>query len=157
MTAAPALLWFRQDLRLSDHAALQAALRYGRQPGGAARWWLHHSLTMLAGALTDRGAPLVLRRGSALEQIPRLAREIGAAEVHTGGGPEKFHTDGAYVRRFVPELTRLGDRHLHAPWAAPAPELAAAGITLGSDDSHRILNLPAGRDRARAAYRALPA
>ena len=30
MTEAPALLWFRWDLRLSDHAALQAAMQGGR-------------------------------------------------------------------------------------------------------------------------------
>ncbi len=106
MTDAPALLWFRQDLRLSDHAALHAALRHGRRvlpvfvlddaaagawaPGGAARWWLHHSLAALTDRLKQLGAPLVLRRGSALEQIPLLAKEIGAAEVHTGGGPEPW-------------------------------------------------------------------
>ena len=67
MTEAPALLWFRWDLRLSDHAALQAAMQGGRPvlpvfilddeaagawaPGDASRWWLHHSLTALAGQL----------------------------------------------------------------------------------------------------------
>jgi deoxyribodipyrimidine photo-lyase len=106
LTAAPALLWFRQDLRLSDHAALHAALRDGRKvlpvfvlddaaagawaPGGAARWWLHHSLSALSASLAALGAKLVLRRGSALEQIPLLAKQIGAADVHTGGGPEPW-------------------------------------------------------------------
>ena len=140
MTDAPALLWFRQDLRLSDHAALHAALRGGRRVlpvfvledagawklGGASRWWLHHSLTALAASLAALGAPLVLRRGSALEEIPRLAREVGAGEVHTGGGPEPaaraldrevaaaLQADGVTLHRhrtrmmFNPETIRTG-------------------------------------------------
>ena len=161
MTDAPALLWFRQDLRLSDHAALQAALRHGRRilpvfildedaagawaPGGAGRWWLHHSLTMLAGALTERGAPLVLRRGSALEQIPRLAREIGAAEVHTGGAAEPWaqaldllveealKADGVSLHRhrtgmlFNPEAIRNGSGGAYGVYTPFANACRAAG------------------------------
>lgn len=32
---------------------------------------------------------------------------------------EKFDPDGAYVRRFVPELADMPDKYLHKPWAAP--------------------------------------
>ena len=38
---------------------------------------------------------------------------------------QKFDPDGAYVRRFVPELAALPDRWLHAPWAAPAARAGA--------------------------------
>jgi deoxyribodipyrimidine photo-lyase len=95
---SPALLWFRQDLRLADNAALQAAA--GRPllpvfvlddeaarrwaPGGAARWWLHHSLAALGRDLAERGAPLLLARGRAEIIIPALAAAIGAPEVMAG-------------------------------------------------------------------------
>ena len=49
---------------------------------------------------------------------------------------ERFDPDGAYVRRWVPELTRVPTRWLHAPWTAPALELAAAGIRLGKAGSY---------------------
>jgi deoxyribodipyrimidine photo-lyase len=69
----------------------------------------------------------------------------------------KFDADGAYVRRWVPELARLPDRHLHAPWDAPAEVLAAAGVRLGTDYPHPIVALGAGRDRALAAFKAMRA
>jgi deoxyribodipyrimidine photo-lyase len=97
-TGAPVLLWFRQDLRLTDNPALAAALASGRPvipvyvldhetpgawaPGGAARWWLHHGLAALAASLAERGSRLVLRRGRAEAAILRLVEETGAAAVH---------------------------------------------------------------------------
>ena len=67
------ILWFRQDLRLSDNAALVAAAGEGpivvvyvfdeQAVGAAQHWWLHHSLTALADALGEYDVPLVLRRG----------------------------------------------------------------------------------------------
>jgi len=40
---------------------------------------------------------------------------------------EKFDPDGAYVRRWCPELAGLPDRWLHRPWEAPAASLRQAG------------------------------
>jgi deoxyribodipyrimidine photo-lyase len=100
------LLWFRHDLRLADHAALHAAVASGSKvlpvfvlddtaaegwaPGGASRWWLHHSLVALGKSLASRGAPFVLRRGSALEEIPRVAKSVGATAVHVGAAVEPW-------------------------------------------------------------------
>jgi deoxyribodipyrimidine photo-lyase len=95
---APALLWFRQDLRLADNPALTAvaprpilavyvlddAAAGPWAHGGAQRWWLHHSLAALARSLADRGLTLHLVRGDARDIIPRLAQAIGAGEVHAG-------------------------------------------------------------------------
>jgi len=91
------LLWFRQDLRLSDQAALAAAAAEGpvvpvyilddeaaRQwaMGGASRWWLHHSLKQLDESLRAKGSRLILRRGRSAEVLAQLASETGAGRVH---------------------------------------------------------------------------
>jgi deoxyribodipyrimidine photo-lyase len=96
--ASPRIVWFRDDLRLSDHPALHAASSTGapaiclyvldetgnpqlRPPGGAARWWLAQSLRALQAGLTSLGSRLVLRQGPAPKVIAALARETGAAAV----------------------------------------------------------------------------
>jgi deoxyribodipyrimidine photo-lyase len=66
---------------------------------------------------------------------------------------KKFDIDGAYVRRYVPELARLPERFIHAPWEAPDDVLTQAGIRIGVDYPAPIVDLAAGRDRALDAYR----
>lgn len=93
----PVILWFRRDLRLSDQAALAAAAGEGavipvfvldddapgdHAIGGAARWWLHHSLLSLDSDLRAQGSRLILRRGNAIEEIAKLAKDVGARRVH---------------------------------------------------------------------------
>lgn len=46
---------------------------------------------------------------------------------------EKFDPEGKFIRRYLPQLVRLPDKFIHAPWLAPAAILQAAGVTLGSD------------------------
>ena len=83
----PAIVWFRDDLRLSDNPALTEAAAGGAplialyvldeaamgdwRPGAAARWWLHHSLSSLAADLAALGVPFILRRGSAEIALPQ--------------------------------------------------------------------------------------
>ncbi|MDP2130491.1 MAG: deoxyribodipyrimidine photo-lyase [Erythrobacter sp.] len=91
------LVWLRRDLRLADNPALYHAAKAGpvvcvyvldddapkhHAYGGASRWWLHHSLASLARSLEARGSKLILRRGDAVEELAKLAEEIGAATIH---------------------------------------------------------------------------
>jgi len=59
---------------------------------------------------------------------------------------EKFDPDGAYVRKFVPELKNLPQKFLHKPWEAPQPP---------SNYPRPIVDLARARDRALEAFRAL--
>ena len=65
---------------------------------------------------------------------------------------EKFDPGGAYVRRWIPELARLSDAHVHQPWRAAPLDLAAAGVELGRDYPRPIIDHKIGRERALAAY-----
>jgi deoxyribodipyrimidine photo-lyase len=65
---------------------------------------------------------------------------------------EKFDPDGAYVRRWVPELAELGSRDIHAPWQAPSAALAEAGVTLGKTYPKPIVDHAFARARALKAF-----
>ena len=64
----------------------------------------------------------------------------------------KFDPDGAYVRRWVPELGRLEAPHVRAPWQARPEALARAGVVLGKTYPDPIVDHAAARARALAAF-----
>lgn len=135
--SSPSIVWFRDDLRLADNPALRAALDRdepviglyvldeespGIRPlGGAARWWLHHSLASLAGRLAERGGTLVLRRGPAGRVVRETVTDAAASAVFWNrryGGPERevdaalkagLREDGVEVGSFAASV-------LFEPW-----------------------------------------
>lgn len=64
----------------------------------------------------------------------------------------KFDPDGAYVRRWCPELARLPDAHLHAPFEASQDALREAGVALGVDYPKPIVDHTEARKAALAGY-----
>ncbi|PRB65268.1 deoxyribodipyrimidine photo-lyase [Microbacterium sp. MYb45] len=134
---SPSLVWFRDDLRLADNPALRAAIDRGepvialyvldeespgiRPLGGAARWWLHHSLASLDARLRERGGALVRRRGPAARVVRETVADVGAGAVFWNrryGGAEReidsslksaLRAEGLEVASFAASL-------LHEPW-----------------------------------------
>ncbi|MCY2964342.1 MAG: deoxyribodipyrimidine photo-lyase [Planctomycetota bacterium] len=94
------LLWFRNDLRLTDQPALAAAVARGGPVvpvyivsddgegdwplGSATKWWLHRSLKSLDAQLQEIGSRLILRRGSTQTELDSLIAETAATGVVWG-------------------------------------------------------------------------
>jgi deoxyribodipyrimidine photo-lyase len=66
---------------------------------------------------------------------------------------EKFDPEAGYVRRWVPELSRVPDRHIHAPWTMPAEVQRLAGTVIGRDYPAPIVDHALARERTLAAYK----
>jgi deoxyribodipyrimidine photo-lyase len=118
-----AVLWFRRDLRLSDHPALLAAFRSGTEvlpvfvldprllaTDRPRTRRLLASVRALGESLDGR---LVIRSGDAVDVIPALAREVGAATVH--------------VTRETTPYGRRRDRAVEAALARDGRRLVATG------------------------------
>ena len=132
MTAS--LLWFRDDLRLADNPALISALAHGptlclyildeggdRRPlGGAASWWLSHSLAALSADIETRGGELILMRGDPATLVPAIVEAAGIDHV-------------AWNRRYEAATIAL-DKGLKET-------LGAAGVTVESFNA-ALLNEP---------------
>ena len=84
------ILWSRDDLRLTDHPALDAAARCSSVApvfvlddvfsavGGAAKWWLHHALASLSHDIAAAGGKWCLSHGDAATVLADLARVFAA-------------------------------------------------------------------------------
>jgi deoxyribodipyrimidine photo-lyase len=70
---------------------------------------------------------------------------------------EKFDPDGAYVRRWLPELARLGNRWIHQPWNMPEAERRSAGLELGVTYPAPIVDHSRARVEALRAFETLRA
>ena len=131
--SGPIIVWFRVDLRLSDNAALHHAVRTGRpviclyvleegtpdlrEPGGAKKWWLHHSLAALDASLRERGSRLLFRRGDVRGAIEEIAAETEADAV-------------VWNRRFGAGETRTDE--------AITASLSERGISVAAFDGHLL-------------------
>ena len=66
---------------------------------------------------------------------------------------QRFDPAGDYVRRWIPELSKLPDAYIHCPWEADEKILQHAGISLGKNYPNPIVNHSAARDAALQAYK----
>jgi len=67
---------------------------------------------------------------------------------------KKFDPDGAYLRRWIPELGAVPDRFVHEPWRMDDAQQRAARCVIGVDYPAPIVDHAVEREIALARYRA---
>ncbi len=134
MSDAPAIVWFRQDLRLADNPALTAALASKRplillyilddetpgqwRMGGASRWWLHRSLVALSRDVASKGGALTLRRGVAEGILAALVETSGASAIYWNRcyEPYAIARDKRLKETLRIEVKSFNGALMHEPW-----------------------------------------
>ena len=140
----------------------------------ASTGWMHNRVRMITASFLVKDLLIDWRRGERhfryLLADGDVPQNVGNWQWVAGTGPDaapyfrvfnpilqsrKFDPEGAYLRRWVPELAGLDDTSIHEPWTVGPLELAAAGITLGREYPEPIVDhRSAASDRAVDAYKA---
>ena len=133
--------WMHNRVRMIVASFLIKDLRISWRDGGAWFWD-----TLVDADLANNSASWQWVAGSGADAAPyfRIFNPV------TQG--QKFDPYGAYVRRWVPEIAKLPEGFIHAPWEADAATLNAAGIRLGETYPRPIVDHAAARISALAAF-----
>ncbi|WP_299702422.1 deoxyribodipyrimidine photo-lyase [uncultured Tateyamaria sp.] len=136
MSSTPIIIWFRRDLRLSDHPALKAACDSNRPVipvvirdasvddlGAASKWRWGLGVEHLAQSLADKGSRLIFRSGDALDVLQKLIAETGAGAVHWSRlyDPQAVERDTAIKAALKDnsiEARSFGGHLMFEPWTA---------------------------------------
>ena len=106
----------------------------------AATGWMHNRARLVTASFLVKDAGVDWRRGASVFAERLLDADVQqnhgnwqwVAGVGTDAAPyfrifnptlqgRKFDPDGAYIRRWVPELADVETAHIHEPWRAPSP------------------------------------
>jgi len=136
--------------------------------------WMHNRLRMLTASFLTKDLGIDWRRGEAYFALHLIDYELAsnnggwqwAASTGCDAQPwfrvfnpltqsRRFDPQGKFIRRYLPQLARLDDEQIHAPWLASPIELEAAGIELGRDYPRPIVDHAAARARTLLRYEAV--
>ena len=65
---------------------------------------------------------------------------------------EKFDPEGKFIRRYLPQLQKLSNKSIHAPWRAGQIELEVAGLHMGKDYPRPIVDHDEARKKTLVRY-----
>lgn len=150
----------------SGYPLVDAAMLQIRQSG-----YMHNRLRMVAASFLVKDLGVDWRRGEQyfaeqLNDFDFAANNGGwqwAASTGCDAQPwlrifnpvtqsEKFDPQGRLIRKYLPQLAALPDKYLHAPWTAPEPVLAAAGVRLGDNYPRPLVQHDVARKQTLARY-----
>ncbi len=120
--------------------------------------YMHNRLRMVVGSFLVKDLGIDWRQGEAyfakhLNDFDLAANNGGWQWVSSSGcdaqpyfrifnpisQSEKFDPQGDFIRRYLPQLSLLTNKALHAPWKTKPDELKAAKLTLGVNYPHPVV------------------
>lgn len=133
--------------------------------------WMHNRVRMIAGSFLTKDLRIAWTEGERWFWDTLVDGDLASNAMNwqwvAGSGPdaqpffrifnpvrqgERYDPDGAYVRRWVPELEDLSAKYVHRPWEAPEAVLEEAGVVLGETYPDPIVDHADARERALGAY-----
>jgi deoxyribodipyrimidine photo-lyase len=148
---------------------VDAAMRQLRSEG-----WMHNRLRMVVASFLVKDLLIDWRLGERyfMQQLidGDVASNNGGWQWSAGTGTDaapyfrifnpvsqaqKFDPDGAFVRKWVPELAALPAAALQSPWLLSPAEQRHFGLRIGVDYPAPIIDHSFARERALAAYQAV--
>ncbi|SFN60225.1 deoxyribodipyrimidine photo-lyase type I [Formivibrio citricus] len=152
----------------TGYPLVDAGMRQLNQTG-----WMHNRLRMITASFLVKDLLIDWRRGERYFAEKLLDFDLAsnnggwqwAASVGCDAQPwfrifnpvtqsRKFDPAGHFIRRYCPELARLPDSAIHAPWLAAPLELESAGIRQGQDYPHPLVDHASQRQAALALFKA---
>ncbi len=141
----------------------------------AATGWMHNRVRMITASFLVKNLLIDWRWGESWFMQNLIDGDIAAnnggwqwvAGTGTDAAPyfrifnpvtqsKKFDPEGAYIRRWVPELRQVPDEFIHTPWEMDANAEQNAGLVLGEGYPQPIIDLSFSRQRALDAYKLTP-
>ncbi|MCG3175249.1 MAG: Deoxyribodipyrimidine photo-lyase [Candidatus Omnitrophica bacterium] len=136
--------------------------------------WMHNRVRMIVGSFLTKDLLIPWRKGAewfwdTLVDADLASNTFGWQWVAGCGADaapyfrifnpvlqsERFDPQGEYLRRWLPELARLGTPWIHRPWEAPPEVLRAAGVRLGEEYPLPMVDHAEARERTLEAFKVL--
>ncbi|GAA5176377.1 deoxyribodipyrimidine photo-lyase [Niveibacterium umoris] len=155
----------------TGYPLVDAAMRQINQTG-----WMHNRLRMVVASFLTKDLGIHWLRGERYFAAQLLDYDLAAnnggwqwaASTGCDAQPwfrifnpvtqsEKFDPGGRFIRRYLPELAAVPDRHIHAPWLMSPMEQAACGCRIGTDYPPPIVDHAAARAATLARFKSVRA
>lgn len=153
----------------TGYPIVDAAMRQLNEYG-----WMHNRLRMIVASFLTKDLLVDWRRGERYFERHLADADLAAnnggwqwsASTGTDAVPyfrifnpvvqsRRIDPEGRFIRRMIPELRRLPDKFVHAPWELPSSLASEAAFRIGVDYPAPIVEHGAARIRALQAFSAL--
>lgn len=152
----------------TGYPVVDAAMRQLKQEG-----WMHNRARLIVGSFLTKDLGIDWREGEAHFMHWLIDGDMAnnngnwqwIASVGVDPAPvfrrlynpssqrDKYDPTGAYVRKYVPELKKIDDKHLSEPWKIPDLLQHEAGCVIGEDYPEPIVDHKEARQAALDRYR----